>query len=341
MTDAPPMNLVFVGDRCGGHSPSSGYDQICSLFPDAGWLSGRGLDAGRLSWHRRPAPSNGSRRVFHVFYADARDSPLPGLLRARFPEATIVSTIHKPISVLRQDPEALTSIRASDAILTVSEVQAREVADLDLAASVHVVPHGVWTRAFRPSSSSADDERPDVLMVGNYLRDWEGARHVLEALGNAGVKSVIVGARGYAPDALLCCHPSVVAPPRLSEGELAQLYARSAALFLPFLEATASNALLEAMAAGCPVVCSRSPSAVEEYLGDASDSFGEGEYDVAVARLLRYVSDRHHRAARSRALMERAETFDWSELKGRYAATYEEILGSTASRRGGRSPVTT
>lgn len=318
------MDLAFVGDRCNDHSPSSGYDQVCSIFPDAGWLSGRRLEAGDVTWHRRPArPTESSGRLFHVFYGDCSGRRLPAIVRSRFPDATIACTAHQPVSRLVRDAEAMAALRHADAVITVSEVQVRELADLELTCPVHVVPHGVWTRAFRPARGSLQQERDRVLLVGNYLRDWPGASHVIERLAAAGVRCVLVGSN--VPDDVFAGHESVERPPRLSELELARMYDRSAALFLPVLEATASNALLEAMAAGCPVVCRGSTALVDEYLGDRSDSFEEGDYDTAVARLLRYVREPRERASRSLALMRRAAEFDWSNLGRRYARTYKEI----------------
>src|SRR5215469_16213488 len=125
------MELVFAGDRCCDHSPSSGYDQVCSLFPEAGWLSGRALEAGRLEWLRHsPESAPRGRPVFHVFYGDCSGKPLPMLLRQRFPGARIVSSVHQPFSRLKTDPAACDALRASDALVTLSETQVRELAGL-------------------------------------------------------------------------------------------------------------------------------------------------------------------------------------------------------------------
>jgi glycosyltransferase involved in cell wall biosynthesis len=196
------------------------------------------------------------------------------------------------------------------------------------------VPHGVWTHVFRPPSASAPAARDSVLLVGNYLRDWAGTRQIVEMLAAEDVRSVVLGSA--APDRLSVRDPLVEISPRVCEAELAALYDRSAALLLPVLEATASNALLEAMAAGCPVICPRFPSLVDEYLGDAADSYTQGRYDEAVARVLAYVLEPERRAARSRALIKRADLFDWARLRPLLAATYREIADRTCALNGMR-----
>lgn len=314
------MNLVFVGDRCNDHSQNSGYDQVCSLFPDAGWLSGRALEAGRLEWYRDSKQfATTATQVLHVIYADCSGKALPELLRKRYPAARIVSSVHRPVHRLKEDGVACAALKASDAIVAMAEVQARELADLELDAAISFIPHGVWTKVFRPASSLTAERRQEVLLVGSFLRDWEGAKYVGALLAQAGVRSVAIGAG--ARDNLAGNDAHIDVLPRVSECELVEMYHRFAAVFLPFMDATASNALLESMSAGCPVICPRMPSLMN-YLGDDSDAFEPGRYEVAAARILHHVRNPAGREARAQSLMARAEAFDWARLKPRYEAIY-------------------
>lgn len=318
------MNITFAGHRCCDHSVSSGYDQVCTLFPDAGWLNGPELEAGRIAWFREPAVSAGpSRHVIHVFYGDCSGRALPALLRKRFPDAAIVSTVHQPIGRLRADPESLASLYAVDGIITVSEIQAKHLATLRLNVPVHAVPHGVWTEAFRPGAGTEAKARKGVLVVGNYLRDWPGTAEILRRICDAGVSATVVSTA--AVNRLSFRHPLLELRQRISEVELASLYDHSAALLLPVLDATASNALLEAMAAGCPVICPRLPSLVEEYLGDDTDAYEPGRYGQAADLALAYVADPGRRAVRSQALLTRAERFDWARLRPLLLSAYDSI----------------
>jgi glycosyltransferase involved in cell wall biosynthesis len=297
-------------------------------------MDGRALEAGRLQWQRGPRASiETGIRVFHVIYGDCSGKALPEILRRRFPGALVISSAHQPVSRLEADGPALAALKASDAIVAVSEVQARQLGDLGLSPTIYAIPHGVWTKVFRPSSAPSDAHRKNVLLVGSFLRDWKGAKEVVGALARVGVRSIALGAG--ARDNLVGDDSRVEVLPRVSEEELAALYPRAAALFLPFLEATASNALLEAMAAGCPIVCPRLPSLVE-YLGDESDSFEAGRYDVATARLLHYVRNPLARDVRARGLMVRAERFDWSRLRERYRSVYEEVAANAVAPSGRR-----
>jgi glycosyltransferase involved in cell wall biosynthesis len=325
----PSTHLAFVGDRCCDHSPSSGYDQVCALFPAAGWLSGRALEAGETRWIRAPSVAADPSLV-HVFYGDCSGSAAVPLVRERWPDAAIVLTVHQPVARMRRDGAAMHALTFADAILTVSEVQARELAALDVGVPVRAIAHGVWTRAFRPDAP--DRVRLEVLLVGNYLRDWPATERIVDLLAQRGVRCRLVGTN--APRERFAGHPTITVAPPLSEHELAAAYDESAALLMPVLDATASNALLEAMSAGCPVVCSAAPSLVDEYIGDRVDAFEEDDRETAVDHLLRYVADPEPRAARSGRLRARAQRFDWRFLASQYAAAYSDLASSGAEARG-------
>jgi len=322
-------HLAFVGDRCCDHSPSSGYDQVCALFPEAGWLSGRALEAGETRWARAPS-DDADPSLVHVFYGDCSGAAAVPLVRERRPDATIVLTVHQPVARMRRDRAAMHALSFADAILTVSEAQARE---LDVGVPVRAIPHGVWTQAFAPDA--ADRARSEILLVGNYLRDWPATERIVDLLAERGVRCRLVGTN--APRERFAGHPTVAVAPPLTEPELAAAYDEAAALLMPVLDATASNALLEAMSAGCPVVCSAAPSLVDEYIGDRVDAFEADDHATAVEHLLRYVADPEARAARSRKLRARAQRFDWRLLASQYAAAYAELAGTRAlplARRG-------
>jgi glycosyltransferase involved in cell wall biosynthesis len=317
----PSTHLAFVGDRCCDHSPSSGYDQVCTLFEAAGWLSGRALEGGETRWIRAPSVAADPTLV-HVFYGDCSGAAAVPLVRERWPDATIVLTVHQPVARMRRDRAAMHALAFADAILTVSEVQARELtALLHAGVPVRAVPHGVWPQAFTPDA--ADRVRMEALLVGNYLRDWRATERIADLLARRGVRCRLVGTN--APRERFADHPTITVTPPLSEPELAATYDESAAMLMPVLDATASNALLEAMSAGCPVVCSAVPSLVDEYIGDRVDAFEDGDDEAAVGHLLRYVADPDSRTARSEMLRARAQRFDWRVLASQYAAAYAEL----------------
>jgi glycosyltransferase involved in cell wall biosynthesis len=318
------MSLVFVGDACCDHSDSGGYHQLCHVFPEAGWLSGRAFMAGQLAWLRAPADPDLSHGTFHVLYGDCSGRELPAALRTRFPAATVVASAHQPPGRLEHDPAAVAALGQADVVVTVSDVQAAGLAQLGATAPAVPVPHGVWTRAFRapPRSSHAVEGPRPVLVVGTYLRAWDATQRVLAALGDVGVPSVVVGTQ--AGTHLPAPHPLVHLRGRVTEAELIALYDGAAALLLPVSDATASNALLEAISLGCPVVAPALP-ALTEYLGDDRDCYRPGHHEEAVELVLRYAGGPRRRDARSRVLTRRARSYDWGALKPRYEAVYRSV----------------
>lgn len=121
--------------------------------------------------------------------------------------------------------------------------------------------------------------------------------------------------------------PRVVAPGYLSTHEIRCLMSASACLALVSLEEGFGFTVLEAMAAGLPVVCSRG-SSLSEIAGAAAE-FVDARDPQAIVTALDLVLTNSDRARELRSLgLERSRLFDWNRTAEMTLAFYRKVLGS-------------
>jgi glycosyltransferase involved in cell wall biosynthesis len=198
-------------------------------------------------------------------------------------------------------------------------------------ARLEVIPHGVDTEFFRPAPDCP--QRPIILTVGNWLRDYECWAKVVRALS---VQLPAVEFEVIAnPDILrharaaLGSHSSRVHfSSGLSDLELRAAYARAQLLFLPLRDSAANNAVLESLAMGLPVVVTDLPAS-RFYVGaEAGRYVHNTDIEGCVTTLASLADDATQRermaaAGRTRAVSE----FSWPRIAGRYRALYQSLLG--------------
>lgn len=120
--------------------------------------------------------------------------------------------------------------------------------------------------------------------------------------------------------------PQIRATGYLSRDDVRAVMAGSSMLVLPSLEEGFGLPVVEAMAAGLPVVCSRG-SALEEVAGDAAtliDPADPGELARGIERLL---DDPAAAAEQRRRGLQRSTRFDWNDTAQRTLAFYRTVLG--------------
>ena len=177
---------------------------------------------------------------------------------------------------------------------------------------------------YRYLETDAHLTRDGVLLVGNHLRDWNLATRVVKDLADLGIRTTVVGAQDPIPE--LFEPPTLQRLPRVSEAQLVQLYHESAALLLPVRDATASNALLEAMAAGCPVVASN----IEGFAGVITHGV-DGVFvrpkdsDALADALIDVLRDEEHRLSIAERGRERAQHYSWDRVSQRVLSYYERL----------------
>lgn len=228
------------------------------------------------------------------------------------------------------------TLQRAAAVLTVSEFSKREIVRyLETDASrITVTPlaaddlpvHGL--DALRPLSH-AGFSGPFFMTVGGQ----EGRKNLrtlyaaMDALYTSGVRIPLVQ-----------CGPGMSANTRaragtvpwlyhvgfVSDAELVTLYRRAVALVLPSRYEGFGLPVLEAMRAGCPVICADS-SALPEVAGSAALLFPWDDAAALAAQMTRLASDSALRAAQITAGAAHASQFSWSRVAVQTLACFASV----------------
>jgi glycosyltransferase involved in cell wall biosynthesis len=186
---------------------------------------------------------------------------------------------------------------------------------------IHVVLHGVDTRYFSPPRQPVVDPWT-VLSVGGYRRDFPALREVcLGLMVRPAIRCRIIGPASAAP--LFKGLSNVVYESGISDSELLKAY-RSSSCFCTMMEnATANNALLEAMACGLPVFAERIGGIPEYVDGGCARLVARGDCESMVRSIVELQQSRELQVAMSQAARRRAEQLDWTHVAERTRSIYE------------------
>ena len=221
----------------------------------------------------------------------------------------------------------------ADAVIAVSEFTRSQVVSLLGVdpARVHVVHHG--TRKF-PEQGNAPPGREKVILNVGAIQKRKNIARLVEAFETLGPEwqLVLAGSHGYGAEEILARIAASPARNRirvtgyLSPEELAGWYARAAVFAFPSLDEGFGMPLLEAMAAGVPVIASNR-SALPEVAGDAallvdpedSEALGQALGELSVnGDLCRELARRG---------IARAQTFTWEKAVRETWDVYRTLLG--------------
>ncbi len=329
--------------------------ELIAALPAAG-ITPRAIAFGRASV---PVPA-GIRHIavpLRVLHALWRVVPLPrvewlvrdaGILHAtglapppsRLP---IVVTVHDVAGIERPDLHPartvadqralLTAARRAAVVITTTETVARAAIRHGVDPQrVHVA--GLGRTPLPPPQEPPNAPAPGFLLAVGALHHRKGFDVLVEALAalDGLPPLVIAGPPGDAEQALRAriaragLGARVRLPGAVPDAQLAWLYANAAALCMPSRDEGFGLPLIEAFAAGTPVICS-DIEALREVAGAHAAFVPRGDPGALAAALNHQV--RRGRAPGADARRRRAGAFTWDGVAARTREAYEKALAGS------------
>ena len=275
-------------------------------------------------------------KVDIIHYIDGEHSAqyLPWLFKhwGKF-QTKIVATFHQP-------PELLASLTSKkiiaklDYVTVVSPQQIPYFQELLAPDKIFLVLHGIDTDYFRPMDTPKPGRKFKCITVGHWLRDFRVIREVAEKLAaykNIEFHVVTSKVTGPSLTGLEGLTNIIIYREGLDDTSLLRLYQQSDILFLPLIQSTANNALLEGIACGLPVVSTCLPS-IKAYLPGEEAVLIKGndpeQFIDTILYLASHPEDRRHMALAAR---KRAEGLDWRHIAPQYEKVYSRIINDKLS----------
>ena len=249
-----------------------------------------------LGARRATLPSNARRRLLAEPFGPRAADLFHGLNHRlpRLPMRHAVATFHDlfvmtgvystPEFRTRFSAQARDAAERADAVIAVSRFTASQVVSLLGVdpAKIHVVHHGIRHLAEQSAEQSAEPGsappgREKVILNVGAIQKRKNIARLVEAFETLPPpwQLVLAGSRGYGAEEILARIEKSPARDRIrvtgyvSAPDLAGWYARAAIFAFPSLDEGFGMPVLEAMAAGVPVIASNR-SALPEVTGDAA-----------------------------------------------------------------------
>jgi glycosyltransferase involved in cell wall biosynthesis len=295
-------------------------------------ISRLGLDLYHSLHHFLPVGLHGPRVVLtlhDLIWLEHRDLIRSGPLA---PFTRAVSHLYARVAIRH-------AVRRADRIIAISEhSRARAVAYFGLDPSqIEVVHHGVAHDLFANPRDGREPRQPPYFFCLGNSRPYKNLSTAIRAFAvcvraRPGARLVVTG-RGDSTAELrdlatqLGIIELVTFTGPVEHAELVGLLHGAVALVFPSLVEGFGLPVLEAMAAGCPVVASNCPT-VTEIAENAALLCDPSSSDDFAAAMIRLLDDYALRARLRRGGIERAAGFTWARCAERTLGVYEELLGS-------------
>ncbi|HUW20449.1 MAG TPA: glycosyltransferase family 4 protein [Sedimentisphaerales bacterium] len=202
------------------------------------------------------------------------------------------------------------------------------------SVSIDVIPNGVELERFYPAETGKESGVLKLLTVGrlSVTKRVEMLIDAVEILHKAGrsVRLAIVGGGGLEQELRRIVSERnltgvIEMTGRIDSDKMPDLYRQNNIFISATMQEGMSNAMLEAMASGLPIVTTRCEG-VEELIKDNGIVVEEAQAEKIAEAIKKLADDRETCKQMSAASRKQAGLFAWSFVAGQYIRCYQKIL---------------
>lgn len=338
------MKTIIINHRSNHHAKHSGYDQLGDYvtsdkisgkqhlvpYKIAKYIAGKTNKSFGIynsnSFYKdlklafKLLNFNPKKKVIHYLNAE-RDIRLAIRLKPYLKNTKICATFHKPPNVLHNQIKDFRLLKQLDGAIAVGDNQLSFLKDSLGLKNVVYIPHGIDVNFFIPKHD--DNAEKSILFVGQHLRDFNTFNSIVSLMENKNIK-VNVALR---EDFKTKIKPSKIVTiyTNLSDVELLQLYQKSTLLFLPLLDSTACNSILEAMACGLPIITSN-VGGNSSYLKETDSVLLNNESAEDILDIItQIINDKSLQKKMGDSVRKKALNYDWKEVSKQIEVFYNQL----------------
>jgi glycosyltransferase involved in cell wall biosynthesis len=264
----------------------------------------------------------GQKNIVH-FLNGERDIRHLGFFKRKFPNTKFCATFHKPPEVLKETISNPKALQKLDGAVAVGANQVDFLKDWLQLGNVVYIPHGVDTEFFVPDVSKK--KKNTLLFVGQHLRDFDTFNSTVPKLAKQ-IENLQIN---------IVVHPAYInkiIPHRcinflsdIKDDQLRSLYQEASLLYLPLLDSTACNSLLEAMACGLPIITT-AVGGNADYLNNTLNVLVPSKSKKLLLSETKIILNHSHLESIGISSRKRAEYLCWQNIAKEVMGFYNSIL---------------